>query len=124
MCLPARKRFGKAARPPEDLRIVRPGVRLAHDLVHGIVAYAPTAVAADVGALSVGRLPSLASKIAILKGADTWVTALVFDEATAAAYGLPVSVVPTRDPIVDPIVIAIRVGVARLAVHARVRRKV
>jgi hypothetical protein len=92
--------------------------------VHGIVAYALTAVVVDVGALSVRRLPSLAIKIAILKGADAWITGCVFDEASAAAHGLPVSVVPTRDPVIDPIVIAISVGFAGLAVYVRIRRQV
>src|ERR1700733_382536 len=56
--------------PPVDLRIVRPRVSLAHDRVHGIVAYALSAVVADVGALSIRWLPGLAAKIAVLKGAD------------------------------------------------------
>jgi hypothetical protein len=92
--------------------------------MHGVVAYAPTAAAGDVAALSVRRLPSLAPKIAILKGADAWITASVFDEAPAAAHGLPVSVVPARDPVIDAFVIAIRVGLASRAVYVRVRRKV
>lgn len=92
--------------------------------MHGIVAYAQIAVVGDVAALSVRRLPLLAPKIAILKGADTRITAIVFDEAPAAAHGLLVSIVPRGDPVIDPIVIAIRVGVARLAVHASFRRQV
>jgi hypothetical protein len=90
----------------------------------GIVAYALVAVSDDAGALSVRRLPSLASLIAILKGADAWIAAFIFDESSAAAYGLAVPVVPAGDPVVGPVIGAIRVCLARLAVYARVRWQV
>jgi hypothetical protein len=87
--------------------------------MHCIVAYALIVVADDAGALSVRGLPGLASQVAILKGADTWITAFIFDEPPAAAYGLAVPVVPAGEPVIDPIVGAICVRLAGLAVCVR-----
>ena len=87
--------------------------------MHCIVAYALIVVADDAGALRVGGLPGLASQMAILKGADTWITAFIFDEPPAAAYGLAVPVVPAGEPVIDPLVVAICVRLAGLAVCVR-----
>ena len=74
--------------------------------MHSIVAYAGTLVTGDVSALTVFRLPSAASEIAVLKGTDIWITARIFDESSALARRVG-PVVETRDPVINPFIITI-----------------